>query len=701
MHGFDDSFRAQRKFRIRGKWELILVLMVVIAGVVVTTIAVLKAKEKRESFFITEEDNTLNNYSKRNNNNNNNNHNHNLQHTKSTLPNGKQVENNSNSNQINSSNNNNNNNSNQHTIDSHLSVIGDDDTRTSTINRHSNRHRHNKQARNDDEPIQHDNGDKMMESNIDDNNGEINGRQMNNDGKVERRRNNNNKHNRYQAEKEFNLAPNNMDMRGYESKRVRVKVPAIMATNNEQQQPELLEHNRNHKIESGSTIRSRENGQQSQPNNHHQNHKNQNHQNHHHQQQQQSIESSLLRYDGLPGYPPPVGYDPSVYYQPDKPNANVEYTANSAGFILSPPPQNDQSVAATEEQSGPLSTRPFGLPLNSDLKMSTNPKKISPNSKVSIVAPPPPPPPPPNPLSLPPRVNIGPRTKQDLFRMMNSDNGANYLSTNEILWLHHNRPELFSTTSKLEPLASKNIATISTSVPIGNGRRFKRSPKHDDYDDDRHHFRPLRKSRPKKFIMEQMSHDIDDDEFDGRYKSKHNGKGPKRKKATNLKKNKKNLKKKKSYSKSESKKVEKLDILGSGNFEIIRGGIIDNSKDDKLLGSTKMNAETDGTKLTKHKIDNKDESSNVDNSGNDDGSNVNDEDGFDYGNNEDGDDLSNQNEQDGNQKNKDRSNSFEPFNFDLFGNDPILGFQGYDNFGNHDGSSRPSTGNGKRGGVNM
>ena len=44
MHGFDDSFRAQRKFRIRGKWELILVLMVVIAGVVVTTIAVLKAK---------------------------------------------------------------------------------------------------------------------------------------------------------------------------------------------------------------------------------------------------------------------------------------------------------------------------------------------------------------------------------------------------------------------------------------------------------------------------------------------------------------------------------------------------------------------------------------------------------------------------------------------------------------------------------
>ena len=238
-------------------------------------------------------------------------------------------------------------------------------------------------------------------------------------------------------------------------------------------------------------------------------------------------------------------------------------------------------------------------------------------------------------------------------------------------------------------------------MPIGNGRRFKRSPKHDDYDDDRHHFRPLRKSRPKKFIMEQMSHDIDDDEFDGRYKSKHNGKGPKRKKATNLKKNKKNLKKKKSYSKSESKKVEKLDILGSGNFEIIRGGIIDNSKDDKLLGSTKMNAETDGTKLTKHKIDNKDESSNVDNSGNDDGSNVNDEDGFDYGNNEDGDDLSNQNEQDGNQKNKDRSNSFEPFNFDLFGNDPILGFQGYDNFGNHDGSSRPSTGNGKRGGVNM
>ena len=42
-----DSFGNQRgKFRVRGKWELILVLLVVIAGVVVTTIAVLKAKGK-------------------------------------------------------------------------------------------------------------------------------------------------------------------------------------------------------------------------------------------------------------------------------------------------------------------------------------------------------------------------------------------------------------------------------------------------------------------------------------------------------------------------------------------------------------------------------------------------------------------------------------------------------------------------------
>ena len=44
MHDLNDSFRNKRKFRIRGKWELILVLLVVIAGVVVTTIAVLKAK---------------------------------------------------------------------------------------------------------------------------------------------------------------------------------------------------------------------------------------------------------------------------------------------------------------------------------------------------------------------------------------------------------------------------------------------------------------------------------------------------------------------------------------------------------------------------------------------------------------------------------------------------------------------------------
>ncbi|KAH9425534.1 hypothetical protein DERP_006143 [Dermatophagoides pteronyssinus] len=35
------------------------------------------------------------------------------------------------------------------------------------------------------------------------------------------------------------------------------------------------------------------------------------------------------------------------------------------------------------------------------------------------------------------------------------------------------------------------------------------------------------------------------------------------------------------YSKQESKNIEKYDILGSGNFEIIRGGILDKSDNNQ------------------------------------------------------------------------------------------------------------------------
>jgi len=112
------------------------------------------------------------------------------------------------------------------------------------------------------------------------------------------------------------------------------------------------------------------------------------------------------------------------------------------------------------------------------------------------------------------------------------------------------------------------------------------------------------------------------------------------------------------YSKEESKKVEKYDILGSGNFEIIRGGILDKTKEEK---GYKLKSESDQAK--NRKIDKKDrpEETNFD---------------YDVGNEEDG----NGETDDAKSKEGDTNEGFEPFNFDLFGSDPMLGFQGYDNF---------------------
>lgn len=102
------------------------------------------------------------------------------------------------------------------------------------------------------------------------------------------------------------------------------------------------------------------------------------------------------------------------------------------------------------------------------------------------------------------------------------------------------------------------------------------------------------------------------------------------------------------YSKEESKKVEKYDLLGSGNFEIIRGGILD-YQNDKDSSQSKKKVANDSVE-NKNKINENDKVQN----------------GKDY------DDTTKDNEDD--------TENFEPFNLDLFGNDPILGFQGYDNF---------------------
>lgn len=127
--------------------------------------------------------------------------------------------------------------------------------------------------------------------------------------------------------------------------------------------------------------------------------------------------------------------------------------------------------------------------------------------------------------------------------------------------------------------------------------------------------------------------DSEDDEDDG-------DRMQKKKKRILLRKRKKfnqTIGSKNRYSKEESKQVEKYDILGSGNFEIIRGGIIDNEKKNVAAVNGEEEAEEE-----------------VVENGNKDGQ------------------VRREEEED--------TDGFEPFNFDLFANDPILGFQGYDNF---------------------
>lgn len=153
------------------------------------------------------------------------------------------------------------------------------------------------------------------------------------------------------------------------------------------------------------------------------------------------------------------------------------------------------------------------------------------------------------------------------------------------------------------------------------------------------------------------------------------------------------------YSNEESKNVEKYDLLGSGNFEIIRGGIIEEEADKdgnskkakkgkKLLNPKKLKkveesrppvdqkTPTAGVTLEGEELvrrnDNEDKKADVDS--------------------EKSSTPPSSTEQTG-------GNEFEPFDFDLFANDPLLrGFQGYDNFGN---LNTPTTGSRARRGNTL
>lgn len=100
------------------------------------------------------------------------------------------------------------------------------------------------------------------------------------------------------------------------------------------------------------------------------------------------------------------------------------------------------------------------------------------------------------------------------------------------------------------------------------------------------------------------------------------------------------------YSPDESRKQNKYGILGSGNFEIIRGGIYsdDESASNNVPNYVHENSEQNDRKtddVAHHYSPNR-ESNNEDDS---------------------------------------ESNRFGPFNVDFFSGSPVLGFQGYDNFG--------------------
>ncbi|UXI22259.1 hypothetical protein NH340_JMT08202 [Sarcoptes scabiei] len=134
------------------------------------------------------------------------------------------------------------------------------------------------------------------------------------------------------------------------------------------------------------------------------------------------------------------------------------------------------------------------------------------------------------------------------------------------------------------------------------------------------------------------------------------------------------------YSK-ESKNIEKYDLLGSGNFEIIRGGIL-----EKTPLKDSPNSQQSNQRSLIHNDDASDGGRNfqsnvaTDNNNFDSNENDSNEDDDDDDSNESGDDGDDRQQNGRDQENDDQDN-FEPFNLDLFENNPILrDLQGYDNF---------------------
>ena len=223
----------------------------------------------------------------------------------------------------------------------------------------------------------------------------------------------------------------------------------------------------------------------------------------------------------------------------------------------------------------------------------------------------------------------------------------------------------FSITNKRHK-RSPDLHELINHIPPRSYRARRKAQLSKDYHDEH----SITLNKPKKFKKRSSKHNhankyiLHDDNH-------------KNTKPINRKENKKKHKKKRitisgesrrnRYSKEESKRIEKYsNILGSGNFEIIRGGILDKTDEEKAY---KVKSESDQAK--NRKINKKDRP----NEGDEDGdSRLGGGDGVEMG-----DDDQTTVKPDIGEENGDNDN-FEPFNFDVFNTDPILGFQGYDNF---------------------
>lgn len=284
-----------------------------------------------------------------------------------------------------------------------------------------------------------------------------------------------------------------------------------------------------------------------------------------------------------------------------------------------------------------------------------------------------------------------------------------YLSQKELFWLQQNRPELFQT----QPHVHSNFPFFADRRANQRRKRSARSPRRSKHDDEEYRWintkHPGNTRHSYKANKRISARKLRDDEEDETYRPVKKVKNKKRNTNKKYKSPDKKYGKLGStrlasiepsdsastspvssvnrYTNLESKKVEKLDILGSGNFEIIRGGILDkqsetgvDKKDSKRVtkkipktkqpfleepttpsppvefnnnndsdedddGEDKPTARVKGKKLSKKEKESDDGSSAPAGGGNDD--------------------------------------SNEPFDFDkMFGNDPTFqGFQGFDNFG--------------------